>query len=288
MYEAFYGFKERPFLTVPDPELIYWSEGHLKASTKLHFGIIARTPITMITGEIGTGKTTLIRRLLTESPEERTIGLVSNYLHGRGKLLHWIMMALEQPFDTNEDYVSLFKQFQEFVVAAYAAGRRVLLIFDEAQNLSAEGLEELRLITNMNAEIDELLQIIIVGQPQLRDLIGRPELAQFAQLIGSDIHLATLSASETAQYIQHRLTMVGAKEEIFLPRTCELIYEATGGVPRLVNILCDLCLACGFADEQKVIDEGLLREFLDSAKRHGIYSRFAVPRLVPTLVNPGS
>ena len=284
MYEEFYGLRERPFLTVPDPDYLYWSDGHLMAFTMLRYGIMTRAPITVVTGNIGAGKTTLLRQLLTEMPEELTVGLVSNMQEGRGELLHWVMMALEQPFDATEPYVALFRRFQEFVVQAYAEGRRVLLIFDEAQNLSVASLEELRMLSNINADKDELLQIILVGQPQLRDLLMRPELMQFSQRISSDFNLEPLTVLETVQYIQRRLSIAGASEEIFPARTCELINEATGGVPRLINILCDLCLVYGFSDGCRVIDEKLLSEFLLSAKRRGIYTQFAPVTSMPTLV----
>lgn len=284
MYEEFYGLTERPFLIVPDPDYLFWSDAHLMAFTMLRYGIMTRAPITVITGEIGAGKTTLLRQLLTEMPEDLTVGLVSNMQDGRGELLHWVMMALDQPILDDEAYVKLFKRFQDFVIEAYAAGRRVLLIVDEAQNLSTRQLEELRMLSNINADKDELLQIILVGQPQLRELLSRPEMVQFVQRISSDFDLAPLQRHETQQYINRRLAVAGASYEIFPSRTCDLVHEATRGVPRLINILCDLCLVYGYSDEARVIDETLLREFLASAKSRGIYTQFAPIRTKPTLV----
>lgn len=134
MYESFYGLTQRPFLTLPDPDFMYWSDNHTMAFTMLRYGVMSRAPITVITGDVGAGKTTLLRYLLRELPEDVTTGLVSNMQEGRGELLHWVMMALDQPFDANEPYVSLFKRFQDFVIKAYSERRRVLLIIDEAQN----------------------------------------------------------------------------------------------------------------------------------------------------------
>ncbi|WP_211907379.1 ExeA family protein [Pikeienuella piscinae] len=285
MYESFYGLSQRPFLTLPDPDFLFWSDSHVMAFTMLRYGVMTRAPITVITGDVGAGKTTLLRKLLREVPEEVTTGLISNMQDGRGELLHWVMMALEQPFDANEPYVTLFKRFQDFVIEAYAANRRVLLIFDEAQNMGAKSLEELRMLSNINSEKDELLQIILVGQPELRELIMRPELRQFSQRISSDFNLGPLSKPETAKYIRRRLAIAGATTEIFPERTCELIHEATGGVPRLINILCDFCLLYGFSAERRVIDEDLLNEFLESAKVRGIYNQFAAPRPIPKLVS---
>lgn len=285
MYESFFGLRERPFLTLPDPDFLFWSESHIMAFTMLRYGVMTRAPLTVITGDIGAGKTTLLRKLLRELPEDVTTGLVSNMQDGRGELLHWVMMALDQPFDANEPYVTLFKRFQDFVIDAYAAERRVLLIFDEAQNLGVKSLEELRMLSNINSDKDELLQIILVGQPELRELIGRPDLVQFSQRISSDFNLSPLEKGETVEYIRRRLDIAGAETEIFPKRTCELIHEATGGVPRLINILCDFCLLYGFSAERRVINEDLLHEFLDSAKQRGIYNQFTPFRKAPKLVN---
>ncbi len=285
MYEAFYGLKKRPFSTLPDPEFLYWSKGHEMALTMLRYGLMTRAPLTVITGEIGAGKTTLLRHLLNELPDDLTTGLVSNLQEGRGELLQWVLMSLDQEVAADEPYVNLFRRFQDFVIDAYAEGRRVLLIIDEAQNLGVKMLEELRMLSNINTEKDDLLQLILVGQPQLRELINRPELVQFAQRITSDFSLGALSARETSDYISRRMEVAGASTEIFTPRTRELIHQATGGVPRLINSLCDLCLVYGFSDERKVIDQSLLIEFMKSIKDRGIYSQFKPIDLGPSLVD---
>lgn len=274
MYEAFYGLNKRPFRTVPDPEGLYWSDGHSQAFAMLRYGILSRASVTVVTGEIGAGKTTLIRRLLTEVPEDLTVGLVSNLAEGRGELLDWIMMEFCQPFGEGP-YVKTFARFQEFVIQRYAEGRRVLLIVDEAQNLGPQLLEELRLLTNINSDGDELLQLVLSGQPQLRELLGRPELAQFAQRISADYHLGRLSAAETEQYIVSRLKAAGARRRIFTKFTCGLIHEATEGVPRMINILCDLALVCGYAEDREVIDDDLLHELFKDAQKRGIYTQFS-------------
>ncbi|MEM9762382.1 MAG: AAA family ATPase [Pseudomonadota bacterium] len=283
MYERFYELTSRPFLTVPDPSFLFWSEGHELAYTMLRYGVETRALITVITGEIGAGKTTLLRHLMNDMPDDVTMGLVSNMQEGRGDLLHWVMMSLDQDFE-EEPYVKVFKKFQDFVIGKYAEGRRVMLVIDEAQNLSVKMLEELRMLSNINADKDELLQIILVGQPQLRDLLARPELVQFAQRIAADFHLSRLSADETAAYVNHRMEVAGAQWEVFPPRAADLVYEATGGVPRLINILCDLSLVYGFSCERKVIDDDLLWEFLSSVRRHGIYTHLAARNPAPKLV----
>jgi type II secretory pathway predicted ATPase ExeA len=285
MYEEFYGLSERPFLTVPNPHYLYWSENHALAFTMLRYGLMTRAPITVITGEIGSGKTTLLRKLIAEIPSDVKVGLLSNMKAGRGELLHWALLALGLPVADGESYVRLHQRFEEAVIGAYAEGKRVVLIVDEAQNLDVDMLEELRLLSNINADSHELLQIVLVGQPQLRDLLARPELVQFVQRVSADFNLDPLSAEEVTRYIDHRLAVAGAKWRIFPDRTCALIHEATRGVPRMVNILCDLCLVYGFSAESKVIDEALLREFLNGARQRGIYRQFAPLSDTPKLVH---
>lgn len=286
MYEEFYRLKCLPFLTVPDPRFLYWSEHHQLAFSVLRYGLLTRAPITMVTGEIGAGKTTLLRHLLTEIPEDLAVGLISNTQAGRGELLHWVLLAFDLPFNGTEPHVVLFRQFQDFLIEAFAEGRRVVLILDEAQNLSPELLEELRLLSNINSDGNELLQLILVGQPNLRELVNRPELVQFAQRIGMDFNLETLSADETAHYINSRLECAGAAWSIFPDTVCHMICKATRGIPRLINVLCDLCLAHGFATERRVIDEAILREILDNLDKRGIFMQFDVPEQpqTPTLV----
>lgn len=283
MYEEFYGLTKRPFLTVPDPESLYWSDGHSQAFAMLRYGVMSRAPVTVVTGEIGAGKTTLIRKLLGELPDELSVGLVSNMTEGRGELIEWIMMAFGLEFG-GESYVKTFSRFQDFVIDRYAEGRRVVLIVDEAQNLGVMALEELRLFSNINADGNELLQIILSGQPQLRELLGRRELVQFSQRISADYHLERLTAEETVEYIAWRLYQAGGRRRVFTRLTAELIHEVTGGVPRLINILCDLALVYGYAAEYELIDDALLREFLDDSQKRGIYTQFIPLSSRPVLV----
>lgn len=253
----------------------------------MRYALVSRAPITVITGEVGAGKTTLLRQLLREVPEDLTVGLVSNMQAVHGQLLQWVLAALgTKPVDGH--YAAVFEQFQHLVVDAYAQGRRVVLIFDEAQNLGPEQLEELRMLSNINADKDELLQLVLVGQPQLRALLARPDLVQFSQRISADFHLEAMEADDVEAYITHRLEIAGAAWRIFPRRTCALIHAATRGVPRLVNILCDLCLVYGYSAERKVIEEPLLREFLTSSQRRGIYQQFATLPDGPSLVVPAT
>ena len=285
MYESFYGLKVRPFQVVPDPSFMYWSEAHLMAFTMLRYGILSASPLTVITGDVGAGKTTLLRQMLEEFPDDLVAGLISNLQADKGELLEWALLAFDQPYK-GASHVERFDKFQTFVVETYASGKQVTLIVDEAQNLSVEQLEELRMLSNINAEKDQLLQIILVGQPELRNLLAQPELRQFSQRITSDFHLGALTSDEVHKYIERRLTLAGAEWEIFPPATCDLIYHATQGVPRLINVLADLCLVYGFSGDRKVIDEDILRELMSSMERNGIFNQFtplgATPKLVPT------
>ena len=256
MYEAFYGLREKPFTILPDPDLIYWGSMHRMAFTMLEFGVMNNAGFTVITGEIGSGKTTLLRYLLKKLSTNVTMGLISNSPQGRQELLQWILMSFNQPFEG--DYPALFKRLQDFLYRQHASKRRVILIIDEAQNLGSEALEHLRMLSNINADKHQILQLIIVGQPQLRDLLLAPQLHQFAQRISSDFHLQPLGESEVANYIAFRLKAAGAKKIMFTLDAAAKIAEASGGVPRMINILCDTALVYGFANGHQTISSDLV------------------------------
>ncbi len=265
IYTNFFGLSERPFSLVPDPDFLFWSDLHKRAYATLEYGIVTRAPITLITGEVGAGKTTLMHQLLRSVDDDVQIGLISNAHGDRGELLRWVLMALGQEAGPHETYVDLFARFQDHLIAEYAGGRRVILIFDEAQNLSRESLEELRMFTNINANKDELLQLVLVGQPELRDMIRRPDLRQFAQRVSSAFHLSAMDLLTVRSYISHRLKVAGATSELFHRSARDLVYQATGGVPRLVNQLCDLAMVYAFTKGnisvtrltvQQVLDDG--------------------------------
>ena len=232
----------------------------------LEYGILTRAPITLITGEVGAGKTTILHHLLKSVAADVKIGLVSNAHGDRGELLRWVLLALDQPQLPGETYVDLFGRFQTYLIEQYATGKRVILIFDEAQNLSRESLEELRMFTNINSNKDELLQLVLVGQPELRDIIHRPDLRQFAQRVSAAFHLSAMDEQTVRAYIRHRLQVAGADQDIFSVAAADLVHAATGGVPRLVNQLCDFALVYAFTKNtgkvsrltvQQVLDDGV-------------------------------
>lgn len=266
IYTAHFGLRERPFSLVPDPDFLFWSGAHRLAYSMLEYGLLTRAPITLVTGEVGAGKTTLLHHLLRSVGEDVRIGLVSNAQGGRGELLRWVLLALGQPAAPGDTYVDLFGRFQQFLIAEYAAGRRVILIFDEAQNLSRESLEELRMFTNINSGKDELLQLVLVGQPELRDMVRRPDLTQFAQRVAAAVHLPAMDGPMVRAYIRHRLAVAGGAPDLVSMAAADAIADATGGVPRLVNQLCDLCLVYAYTKDhrrvlrltvQQVLDDGV-------------------------------
>ena len=269
IYNDHFGLAERPFTLLPDPDFLYWSEAHTRAYAMLEYGMLTHAPITVITGEIGAGKTTLLRHLLRTLPEEFTVGLISNAQGNRGELLHWVLMALGVPTEARASYVQLFAQFQDFLIEEYASGRRTMLIFDEAQNLSLETLEELRMFSNINADKDELIQLVLVGQPELRELIAQTRLVQFAQRVAAEYHLPAMPAPAVAAYIAHRLGVAGATREIFTPAACECVHLASRGVPRLVNQICDYALVYAFTDGLDVVDAGVIEQVVTDRRTHG-------------------
>ncbi len=258
-----FGFTERPFTLVPDPAFLYWSDQHKRAFSVLEFGILSRAPITLITGAVGCGKTTLLRQVLRHIEEDSVVGLISNAQGNRGELIQWVLHSLGVGFDPADGYVSQFQVLQDFLIENYAEGRRVILIFDEAQNLSQESLEELRMLTNINSNKDELIQLVLVGQDELRQMIKRPELRQLAQRIAASFHLGPLSEEATAEFIAHRLRVAGGSGDEIDEKAGALIYEVTGGIPRLINQVCDMSLLYAWSADSKTVDRKIVQSVID-------------------------
>lgn len=262
LYSEHFGFHERPFSLSPDPRFLFWSREHLRAFAVLEYGLATRAPLTVVTGEVGTGKTTLIQALLHQIGQDMSLGLISNAQGDRGDLLRWVLNALDVDLPDKTDYVSLFQHFQDFVIGEYSAGRHVVLIIDEAQNLGADMLEELRMLTNINSGNDELLQIVLCGQPELRDLITRPALRQFAQRVTASCHIYPFDFKNTRAYIEHRLQTAGGTGSEFTLTTVKAIYEESGGIPRMINKICDLALVYAAAADKDKVNLGSLKELL--------------------------
>jgi type II secretory pathway predicted ATPase ExeA len=268
MYEAFYGLREKPFSILPDPDLIYWGKNHRLAFAMLEFGVMNNAGFTVITGEIGSGKTTLLRYLLRKLDPRIAVGLISNAPRGTDGVLGWVMMSLNQPYE--ESYPALFKRFQRFLYNEHDKGRHVIIIVDEAQILGPEVLEELRTLSNINVDKRQFLQIILVGQPQLRDILRTPQLLQFAQRVSADFHLKPLNAGEVAEYIDYRLSAVGARTQLFSDEACEMIAEASRGIPRTINILCDTSLVYSFATGVEEVTADLVKAVIENKEQYGV------------------
>ena len=285
IYTTFFGLTERPFSLVPDPDFLFWTPQHRRAFVMLEYGLLTRAPITLITGEVGAGKTTLLQNLLRTMGADVSVGLVSNAQGNRGELLRWVLLSLGLPAPAEATYVDLFGRFQEHLIAEYAAGRRVILIFDEAQNLGREALEELRMFTNINANKDELIQLILVGQPELRDLVRGPGMSQFAQRVVASFHLPAMDAEQVHEYIAHRLAVAGAKAPIFSWAAADLIHEASWGVPRLVNQLSDLAMVYAFTKSEASVSRLTVQQVLDDGVFFG--GGGPLPAQGPTGGEPG-
>lgn len=271
MYESFYGFREKPFSIIPDPGFLYLSPKHRMALDLLEYGMMNQAGFNVITGEIGTGKTTLIRHLLGQMDRNVTVGLISNTHRSFGELMQWILFAFKLK-SSGKDKVEMFQTFLDFLVDQYSQGKRTVLIVDEAQNMSPETLEELRMLSNVNADKDLVLQVVLVGQAQLRDLLRRPDLEQFAQRIAVDYHLEALNEEETRAYIQHRIKVAGGSDaDLFDAEACHAIYRHSQGVPRLINLLCDTALVYGFAEQQAKISAQLVHDVARDKTKGGIF-----------------
>jgi len=268
MYEAFYRLREKPFSILPDPDMIYWGKNHKLAFAMLEFGVMNNAGFTVITGEIGCGKTTLLRYLLRNLDPKITVGLISNTPPGKAELLQWVLMALDQPFE--ESYPTLFKRLQRFMQERFAQGGRTILIVDEAQNLGLQALEELRMLSNINADKDQYLQLILVGQPQLKDLLRSPQLVQFAQRVSSDFHLRPLSSGEVKEYISYRLRAAGSEVQLFSDEACRSIALASQGIPRTINILCDTALIYGYAVSAGLITSEIISLVIENKTQFGV------------------
>jgi general secretion pathway protein A len=276
MYTAHFGLAMRPFALTPDPSFLYHSRNHRLALDMLAYGIESQAPLLLLTGEIGSGKTTLLRQLMNDLDDRITVGLVSNPTRHLSSLIAHVASALDvTPADKTD--VAAYEAITKAALAEYGAGRRTLVVVDEAQNLSDELLEEVRLLTNLNSERDVVLQVLLVGQPELRQTLSKPGMRQIAQRVAADHHLRPLTAEETAAYIGSRIRVAGGDPDLFSVGAMAVVHVCSGGVPRLINQLCDYALVFAYADGKAVVDRETVEEVLKARSASGALPVFAEP-----------
>jgi len=270
MYERFYQLRDRPFALSPDPDYLYPSRVHREALDYLRFGIEGHAGFVVITGEIGSGKTTLLQVLLRNLDGNTTVvRLVNTLLTGRELIESMLLdLGIEVPIPTKP---AMLRDLARELVAQRAAGRRVIAVIDEAQNLAHDALEELRMLSNLETEKSKLIQIVLVGQPDLRDTLELPSLEQLRQRVTVRYHIEPLDSIETSRYINHRLKRAALGAPMEFPRdVTEAVHARSRGVPRLINVICDAVLLCGYAEERRVIDLDLVRTAVEELEMSSI------------------
>ncbi len=283
MYEAFYGLDDNPFRLTPDPRYLFLSANHQEALGHLLFGVSEGNGVVVLTGEIGAGKTTLLRTLVNDLDEQTIVAYIFNPALSSVELLQSINADLGLPADSKSKKC-LTDDLNRFLLDQQAAGRRVVVVIDEAQNLEPSVLEQLRLLSNLETEREKLLHIILVGQPELRDMLAQSGLAQLDQRVTLRWHLGPLSAVETAAYVRHRLRIAGAQREtlLFPARSLRQVYRFSCGVPRLINTLCHRALLVGYTQEEMRISPQIVRHAIRELRQHATeapqyrWSRIAV------------
>jgi type II secretory pathway predicted ATPase ExeA len=283
MYESFYGLKIRPFSLLPQEEFMFMSRQHRMAMNLLVYGLSNRSLFCVVSGDIGTGKTTLLRYLLKRRGHQLSVGVVTGVSGTFLELLQWILFEFGLDH-AGLDKIGMQQALVEFVKREELKGRRVVLVIDEAQALTPEVLEELRLFSNINTGNAPLLQIVLVGQLGLRDTLRRPEMRQFAQRVGVDYVITPLDKEQTHAYIRHRLSLAGADpgiENLFTPEACDAIFAVSGGIPRIINLLSDMSLGYAYADQKPRIDAATVDEMPGDKAREGGWL-FAPPTTQPT------
>ena len=280
MYAAYFGLSELPFSIAPDPQYLYMSDRHREAMAHLLFGIKGGNGFVVLAGDIGTGKTTLCRCLLEQIPEDIDIALILNPRQNENELLQTICdeLDIDTPLDaTNKQ---LLDALNDRLLESFSDGRKIVLVIDEAQLLSYSVLEQIRLLTNLETNKHKLLQIILIGQPELNDLLAQPELKQLGQRVTARYFLEPLEEHETAEYIHYRLSVAGRHDaEIFRPEAKRLIHRRSGGVPRLINVICDRALLGAFAEGKSRIDRKLARQAANEVTGSAIPARSNKPWL---------
>lgn len=260
MYEKFYRLNRSPFSLLPDPSFMFLSRQHVMALTLLKYSLMSKHPFTVITGEVGSGKTTLINRLLDDINNRFTVGMINFTDQRVVQLWPWILQAYGMPH-ANKSTVTMYDDFLAFLNAEQHKKRTTVLIVDEAQNLGSKALENLRMLSNVNTT-ETRLQLILVGQPEFRDTLKRPDFRQLNQRVSVFYSLNPLTEAEAHSYIDHRLEVAGGRKGTFSTQAVAMIWKESGGIARNINTLCDLALVYGFTNQKAIIDEEVAREML--------------------------
>lgn len=292
MYSELFKLNEPPFRLTPDPEFLFASKQHARAKAYMESTIWLADGFVVITGEIGAGKTTLIESFLHDLPEDVVLAHVSQTQLSPIEFLQAVLVEFGFR-EFHERKVELLATLKDFMIEQYSQGKTLLLIVDEAQNLSHKVLEEIRLLSGIESQKEKPLRIILAGQPELADKLDSLRLEQLRQRVRLRFHLTTLSKRETAEYIQHRLDVAGANgRRIFDKDAIDLVFRYSGGVPRLINVLCDTAMLCGFSENKDTIDVGLIREAVDELQwveyenRFENRGRFSAPHARPAARPP--
>lgn len=252
MYKDHFGMNGYPFRLTPDTDYLYMSPAHSRAKAYMECAIFNREGFVVITGEIGSGKTTLVKKLISELNENVVVAKIFQTQLDEVELLQAILVEFGMnPFMSKK--VELLNMLNQFLINSYLEGRQVLLIIDDAQNLSIRCLEEITMLSGVETQKEKILHVILVGQPELNQTIESPEMEQLLQRVSLRYHVRPLHADEIHEYIQHRVSIAGVSKVLFNKAVCDTIFEYTGGVPRLINTLCDTALTCAYADDSNKV-----------------------------------
>jgi len=265
MYKKFYGFSEKPFNTTPDSKFFFASNKHTEALNSLIYAINERKGFVVITGEIGAGKTTVSRTLcalLSKIDRDTKVALITNTHITQKELIEHILDDLSVEYSPGGKQ-KLIKQLNKFLIEQLAMDIKIVVIIDEAQNLAPKVLEEIRMLSNLETENEKLLQVILMGQPQLKAKLNHPQLEQFKQRIAINYHITSLTKEETHEYIKHRIKLVSHKDsQIFTPEAIDAIFTHSNGIPRIINLVCDSALLSGYIYETRTITPSIIHEVI--------------------------
>jgi putative secretion ATPase (PEP-CTERM system associated) len=277
MYESFFNLKSKPFDLLPNPEFLFPSKSHKRALTYLDYGIRERTGFILLTGEIGSGKTTIIRDLINKRHERVILSKIFNTRVDFDQLIAMVNDDFNIPIE-GKDKIALLRDLNDFLIDQYARGNKPTLIIDEAQNLTPQLLEEIRMLSNLETDDAKLLQIILVGQPELRKTLATPGLLQLRQRISIYCHIHPLTRHEVEEYILHRLEVAGNREAVrFSGEAVDIIFTYSRGIPRLINIICDFLMLSAFAEETTDIDKELVQDIIGDLDFENLYWTNGLP-----------